>query len=60
MRIKRHKKYTSNLFVIPEHIAKDKILANRKFKSDIDKIDEDLIEILDIFNRTQPLCTESA
>lgn len=42
MQIKRHRKYTSNLFVILEHIAKDKVLASRKFKNDIDKKINDL------------------
>jgi hypothetical protein len=32
MQIKRHRKYTSNLFVMLEHIAKDKVTASRKFK----------------------------
>jgi len=42
MQIKRHRKYTSNLFAILEYIAKDKVLASRKFKDDIDRKINDL------------------
>ncbi len=42
MQIKRHRKYISNLFVILEHIAKDKVYASRKFKNDIDERIDDL------------------
>ena len=37
MQIKRDRKYTSNLFVILQHIAKDKISASRNFKNELDK-----------------------
>jgi len=42
MQIKRHRKYTSNLFVMLEHIAKDKVTASRKFKNDLDERIDDL------------------
>jgi len=37
MQIKRDRKYTSNLFVILQYIAKDKISASRNFKNELDK-----------------------
>ena len=37
MRIKRDKKYTSNLFVILRYIAKDRVSASRNFKNELDK-----------------------
>ncbi len=37
MQIKRDRKYTLNLFVILQYIAKDKISASRNFKNELDK-----------------------
>ncbi len=37
MQIKRDRKYTSNLFVILQYIAKDKISTSRNFKNELDE-----------------------